>query len=150
MADKTNVGASVRDRLLNLAKKRGVDFQLLLTRYALERLLYRIGRSEYRKEFVLKGAMLHAVWLKDPFRNTRDLDLHARGDEDAARTVEAFQAILATNVPDGVQTSYSDLAAIVALLRDFLTPPSAAAARGEDFDLTWPAGGPWQAMSPGR
>jgi hypothetical protein len=101
MADKkTNPGASVRDRLLNLARQRGVDFQLLLIRYVLERLLYRIGISEYREDFVLKGAMLHAVWLEDPFRNTRDLDLHARGSEDAGRITEAFRTIFAADVPD--------------------------------------------------
>jgi hypothetical protein len=53
-----NSGASVRDRLLlDTQRKRG-DFQLALRRYMIERFLYRLGRSEYRERFVLKGAML--------------------------------------------------------------------------------------------
>ncbi len=55
-----NVAASVRQRLLSLSRKTGEDFQLLLTRYAVERLLYRLGQSEHARRFVLKGAMLFA------------------------------------------------------------------------------------------
>jgi hypothetical protein len=57
-----NMGASVRARLLNI---------LLLTRYALERLLYRLSITNHRERFVLKGAMLMTTWLGDPFRPTR-------------------------------------------------------------------------------
>jgi predicted nucleotidyltransferase component of viral defense system len=53
-----DIGASVRARLLNLARERGQVLDLLLTRYALERLLYRLSRSAHRNRFVLKGAML--------------------------------------------------------------------------------------------
>lgn len=58
-----NIGASVRERLLNLSKARGEDFQLLLTRYANERLLYRLSVSSHAKSFVLKGATLFSLWL---------------------------------------------------------------------------------------
>ena len=60
---KRNMGASVRARLLNLAKQRGQPFDLLLTRYALERLLYRLSTTKYRERFVLKGAMLMTTWF---------------------------------------------------------------------------------------
>jgi hypothetical protein len=53
-----NIGASVRARLLNLAKERSQPFELLLIRYTLERLLYRLSKSRHRDKFVLKGAML--------------------------------------------------------------------------------------------
>jgi hypothetical protein len=53
-----NMGASVRARLLNLARQRNQPFELLLTRYVLERLLYRLGSTRHRDRFVLKGAML--------------------------------------------------------------------------------------------
>ena len=56
-----NVAASVRQRLLNRARERGEDFQLVLTRYAVERFLYRLSRSPYAGQFVLKGATLHPV-----------------------------------------------------------------------------------------
>ena len=50
-----NVAASVRQRLLNFSRKGGEDFQLLLTRYAIECLLYRIGESEHATRFVLSS-----------------------------------------------------------------------------------------------
>lgn len=78
MPDKvTNIAASVRQRLKNLSDKEGRDFQKLMGRNVLERILYRLSISPLHDEFVLKGAMLQAVWLENPFRNTRDLDLHA-------------------------------------------------------------------------
>jgi len=101
MADKpTNIGASVRQRLRNLTDKNRGDFQMVLRRYVLERILYRLSVLHFREEFVLKGAMLQAVWLENPFRNTRDLDLLARGAKDSARVLDAFRIILATEVPD--------------------------------------------------
>lgn len=65
-----NVGASVRQRLLNLAHARGQPMELLLTRYALERLLHRLSISPHRERFVLKGAMLLATWFDEPHRAT--------------------------------------------------------------------------------
>ncbi len=53
--------ASIRQRLLDLARKRGEDFQFVLDRFAVERLLYRLSASRYRNQFLLKGAMLFAV-----------------------------------------------------------------------------------------
>ncbi len=61
-----NVGASVRARLLARARAEKADYQILLTRYALERLLYRLSVSNHRDRFVLKGAMLFVTWLHDP------------------------------------------------------------------------------------
>ena len=95
-----NIGASVRARLLNISRHSGMDYQLILTRYVLERLLYRLSVSSHKNEFVLKGAMLNAVWLADPFRNTQDLDLHARTAKDAEQVATVFQEIFATTVSD--------------------------------------------------
>ena len=66
-----NIGTSVRARLLNLARERNQPFDLLLTRYALERLLYRLSTSKHRDRFVLKGAMLMAAWLNDSYAKFR-------------------------------------------------------------------------------
>ncbi len=71
----SNVAASVRQRLLNRARERGEDYQVLLTRYALERFLYRISQSARREQFVLKGAYAFVVWHGESHRMTRDLDL---------------------------------------------------------------------------
>jgi hypothetical protein len=100
-----NVGVSVRARLQNLARQRNVDFQLLLTHYVLERLLYRISISPHAQTFVLKGAMLFATWLSDPFRNTRDLDLLGYGSQDVDRMKLIFHDIFGLNIPtdDGVR-----------------------------------------------
>jgi hypothetical protein len=48
-----NSPVSVRDRLLNLAREQKEDFQLILTQYGLERLLYRLSQSEFHDQFVL-------------------------------------------------------------------------------------------------
>ncbi len=80
-----NVGVSVRARLLERARAERSDFQILLTRYALERLLYRLTVSAHRDRFILGGAMLFVTWVADPFRPTRDLDLLAYGDNGARR-----------------------------------------------------------------
>lgn len=80
MKDKpANRPASVLARLRNVAKKRSTDYQLILRRYAIERLLHRFSISPYRDQFVLKGAMLFTAWLEDPFRPTQDLDLLGQG-----------------------------------------------------------------------
>ena len=98
-----NVGASVRARLLERARAEHSDFQILLTRYALERLLYRLSISAERDRFVLKGAMLFVTWFGDRFRPTRDLDLLGEGDPDATAIAERFRAICTTPAPeDGV------------------------------------------------
>ena len=64
------IGASVRARLLRLARERGEDFQLVFTRYANERLLYRLASSEHASRFVLKGAALFTIWTGKPHRAT--------------------------------------------------------------------------------
>lgn len=98
--ESRNIGASVRARLLDRARKEKTDFQILLTRYALERLLYRLSVSDQRERFVLKGAMLFAIWQDDPFRPTRDLDLSDRGDPDPAMVAASIRSICSMPVPD--------------------------------------------------
>jgi len=95
-----NIGASVRARLLERSRAMGLDFQFLLTRFALERLLYRLSVSEHRNRFILKGAMLFATWVADPFRPTRDLDLLGHGDNDAAAIADTFRTICGQPVAD--------------------------------------------------
>ena len=95
-----NIGASVRARLLARARVEQTDFQILLTRYALERLLYRLSVSDQRERFVLKGAMLFAIWQDDPFRPTRDLDLLGHGDPDPVMVAASIRSICSVEVPD--------------------------------------------------
>lgn len=98
-----NVGASVRARLLNLSKERNEPYDLLLTQYALERLLYRLSISKYKEQFALKGAMLLRYWLHDPHRPTRDLDLLGFGESDPQLTRGFFfKEICEAQAVDGV------------------------------------------------
>ncbi len=99
---KRNMGASVRARLLNLAKERGQLFDLLLTRYSLERLLYRLSTTQYRERFVLKGAMLMTTWFDKPFRPTRDVDFLGFGDAEPEKVLGIFREICAVAQDDGV------------------------------------------------
>ena len=89
MSSKRNPAASARVRLLDLARARGEDFQLVLTRYGLERLMYRLSQSAHAERFVLKGAMLFLLWSDEPHRPTRDVDFLGRGDmsDDALRQI---------------------------------------------------------------
>uniref|UniRef100_E6VPS6 Nucleotidyl transferase AbiEii/AbiGii toxin family protein n=1 Tax=Rhodopseudomonas palustris (strain DX-1) TaxID=652103 RepID=E6VPS6_RHOPX len=97
-----NIGASVRARLLNLSKAKGQSFDLVLTRFALERLLFRLSQSPHADRFVLKGAMLMMSWFDDPHRGTRDLDLLGFGDPSEAAMLATFRDILAQDAEDGV------------------------------------------------
>jgi hypothetical protein len=100
----TNLAASIRQRLANRARERKEDFGLLLTKYALERLLFRIGQSEYRKIFVLKGALLFELWTEQVHRPTRDADFLSIGDSEPSRFESIFKEICALPVDeDGLQ-----------------------------------------------
>jgi len=95
-----NVGASVRTRLTDQARARGDNAQLLMLRFAIERLLYRLAQSAYRDQFVLKGAMLFSLWAPVPYRSTGDLDLLGQGDPAPARMAAIFKALCGEPVPD--------------------------------------------------
>ena len=78
----TNIAESVKARLLNRGSEGGTEFELLLVRYACERFLYRLGASAVGDRCILKGATLLALWMKEPYRATRDIDLLAFGASD--------------------------------------------------------------------
>lgn len=61
---------AVRAKLLERARRDGEDYNRLLVRYAIERLLYRLSVSPYADTFVLKGATLFALWMGKPHRAT--------------------------------------------------------------------------------
>jgi len=99
-----NITASIRRRLYDLSRNRGEDFQLILTWYAAERLLYRLSRSKHSREFILKGAMLLNIWMDRSHRPTRDLDFAGQGDSSPDRLITAFHEICQVEVkPDGLQ-----------------------------------------------
>lgn len=95
-----NVGASVRERLLMLARERREDFNFILNSYGVERLLYRLSKSAHNNRFILKGAMLFVVWGDRPHRPTRDLDLLGHGHNRVAAVEQTFREICETRVED--------------------------------------------------
>ena len=98
-----NPAASIRQRLLDHARQHGDDYQRILTRYAIERLLFRLSRTEAAESYVLKGAMLFVTWPEHVFRPTGDLDLLGQGDPDPAAISEVFRTICQVEAPeDGI------------------------------------------------
>lgn len=98
-----NIAASIRQRLLNLAKQRNEDFNYVLTQYAMQRLLYRLSISEYKNSFLLKGAWLFAVWSNEVHRPTRDVDFLGFGSNDVDYLVDVFKLISSLKVEDGLR-----------------------------------------------
>jgi hypothetical protein len=98
-----NLTASVRQKLFDLARSRNEDFGLMLVKYGLERILYRLSRSKHRDAFVLKGALLFELWTRRTYRATRDADFLARGDNAPERFVGIFKELCVMKVePDGL------------------------------------------------
>jgi hypothetical protein len=95
-----NVAASARQRLLNLSRSIGADYNQLLVRFAIERFLYRLSVSSHRDSFILKGAMLFAMWEGSPHRPTQDLDLLGFGDRSIVRLTSVFREICTMTVED--------------------------------------------------
>jgi predicted nucleotidyltransferase component of viral defense system len=97
-----NLAASVRARLLTLAQEKGEDYQRILGKYAVERFLFRLGRSEYRDRFILKGAMLFTLWMGEMHRPTKDLDLLGWGSSAVEEVEKTIRAICAVEEDDGL------------------------------------------------
>jgi len=95
-----NLAASVKARLQNEATRRGEDFNLLLLRYGIERLLFRLSQSSHAGRFLLKGAMLFVVWDEKTHRPTRDLDLLGFGPSEKENLRQVFQDLATTPVVD--------------------------------------------------
>lgn len=102
---------SIRQRLRNELRSRGEDVTLGLPRYAVERFLYRLGRSNHRERFVLKGATLFAIW-GTAYRPTRDVDFTGYGSSDPEDVIGAFREICDT--PDDVDQLVFDTETITA------------------------------------
>ncbi len=100
--NQRNIAASVRARLLNKARAEKLDFNLLLTRYALERMLYRLSVSEQRGQFLLKGALLFDIWFDVPHRPTHDADLLGFGSTEIPHLEKLFREVSQIAVEDGI------------------------------------------------
>jgi len=94
------MGASAFNRLKALTRTPGQDFNLTLTRYACERLLYRLSQSRHVSSFMLKGATLFVVWEGEPHRPTRDIGLLGFGEDSAERLRSVFADVCRQQVED--------------------------------------------------
>ncbi|HBR92736.1 MAG TPA: hypothetical protein DEA90_01050 [Opitutae bacterium] len=102
-SDKKNVSASIKQKLLNHARQSNLDFNALLIRFTMERLLYRLSISPYSEQFYLKGAMLFVMWENTAHRPTKDLDLLFIPQHDSDQLVKTFQQIaMLPNIHDGI------------------------------------------------
>jgi len=99
---RKTTAASIRARLLSLAQSKGEDYQRVLGRYAIERFLYRLGRSPYRDKFALKGATLFTLWTGQTHRPTKDLDLLGQGSSAIGEVEQTIRAICEIQEEDGL------------------------------------------------
>lgn len=106
-----NRAASVRARLLTRARADKVEFNLILTRYSLERLLYRLGVSPWADQFLLKGALLFDLWFDQPHRPTRDIDLSGFGPSELGHLTEVFREVCVQPSDDGMHFDPSSVQA---------------------------------------
>jgi predicted nucleotidyltransferase component of viral defense system len=109
-APAANRVASIRQRLLDRARTRGEDFQLVLDRFAVERLLYRLSTSPYRDQFLLKGAMLFVLWFDQPHRPTRDADFLGFGSPDPDRLAVVARDLCEIHSDDGLRFDPASIA----------------------------------------
>lgn len=100
--NQRNTAASVRARLLTRARETRQDFNLVLTRYVLERLLYRLSVSPHADQFLLKGALLFDLWFDIPHRPTRDADFMGFGSAELPHLEAVFKDVCAMETDDGV------------------------------------------------
>ncbi len=98
-----NLEASIHQRLLNQARESGRPFNELLQYFAIERFLYRLSQSPHQEKFVLKGALMFAVWQAPPARPTMDIDLLGRMENQVETIVSIVRDVCRQKVePDGL------------------------------------------------
>jgi predicted nucleotidyltransferase component of viral defense system len=97
------ISVSVKAKLKNIAQRKKLDFNYILNRYGIERLLYRLSESDYNRQFVLKGATLYQVWEDAPHRATKDVDLLGYGSNDVQQLEEIFRGLCELVVDDGLK-----------------------------------------------
>jgi len=105
-----DIAASIRARLLAQARARGEEFERTLARFAAERFLFRLGASAARERCLLKGASLLTLWLPDPYRATRDVDILASGAADEGAIRALVREVCDVGCPeDGLRFDLSEL-----------------------------------------
>jgi len=112
-----NIAESIKQKLINRARERGDDFNLVLIRYIHERLLFRLSQSRFADDFIVKGATLFTLWQGEPHRATKDLDLLGRGTPNIKSLRDIFEEISGVKVEnDGL--SFNAASIVVEAIRE--------------------------------
>jgi hypothetical protein len=110
----TNLAASIRQRLLQVAQASGTPFQQILQYYAMERFLFRLSVSLHSDKFVLKGALMLNAWGTSATRPTRDIDLLGHLPNQIEPIVEIIREVCRQEVePDALIFDPASAAGIV-------------------------------------
>ena len=105
-----NIGASIHQRLLSRARETGRPFSELLQYFAMERFLYRLSKSSYADNFILKGALMLKVWEAPLTRPTMDIDFLGRIENSVETLVKVTREICQQEVEaDGIVFYMTDV-----------------------------------------
>jgi Nucleotidyl transferase AbiEii toxin, Type IV TA system len=106
-----NMARSVHDRLLKVSREKGLSFNDLQQRFAMQRFLYRLSISPFADQFTLKGALAFLAWTggKQTYRPTMDIDLLGRTSNEAENLVKVFQAVVEQDVPIAEDAEYNGM-----------------------------------------
>lgn len=91
--EKKNMAHSVIERLRHRARANDEEYNLVLTRYGMERFLYRLSISPHADSFILKGASLFLIWKGQSYRVSRDADFLGLGDADVDHLRDVFREV---------------------------------------------------------
>jgi predicted nucleotidyltransferase component of viral defense system len=111
---KKDLAHSIRQKLQNIAQTTGRPFEEIFQYFVMERFLYRLSRSRYAEQFVLKGALMFTAWRAAQFRPTRDIDLLGQAGNQPAEIAEVFREVCQSeSEPDGLRFDADSLKAQV-------------------------------------
>lgn len=108
--EKKNLSESIYSRLKNIALAKNRPTQEILRYYAMERFLYRLSISQYKRSFFLKGGLMLMVWDPATHRATVDIDLLAKANNSLENISRILKEICAHSVlQDGIEFNSTDL-----------------------------------------
>jgi len=103
MTKSKNISASVKQRLLNISRTGKRPFMEVLQYYAMERFLYRLSKSSYAENYILKGGLMLRVWDSSEARPTMDIDMLGKETNDIQDIIAQMYDILTVDIdPDGL------------------------------------------------
>jgi predicted nucleotidyltransferase component of viral defense system len=99
-ASVKNIPASILARLRNQSGEMNRPFAEVLQYYAMERFLYRLSKTRYADDFVLKGGLLFYVWNLPLRRPTRDIDFHGYVSGNSKTLLKIVHEVIEVSSPE--------------------------------------------------